>query len=72
MDMLVKEDFCRYNDDYESVWWPRLRKFHVYTDAKREHKRSKFIRILHSVKDYIVYDICKDWLFDFGPLSRSE
>lgn len=70
MDTLVKEDFCRYNDDYESVWWPRLRKFRVYTDAKREHKRSKLIRVLHSVKDYIVYDICKDWLFDFAPYGN--
>lgn len=67
MDTLVKEDFCRYKYEYESVWWPRLRKFRVYTDAKRKHKRSKFVRVLDSVKDYIVYDICKDWLFDFSP-----
>ncbi len=70
MDTLVKEDFDKFDDSYESIWWPRLRKFHVYTDAKRDHKRSKFIRVLASVKDYIVYDICKDWLFDFSPYGN--
>ncbi len=72
MVTLVKEDFSRYNDDYESIWWPRLNRFCIYTDNKREHKRSKFIRILASVKDYIVYDICKDWLFNFKPFGSWD
>ena len=72
MEALEKEDFCNYSENYESVWWPHLRKFRVYTDAKRKHKRSKFIRVLHSVKDYVVYDICKNWLFNFDAFGSWD
>ena len=73
--VLSKEDFCHYNVYYQSIWWPRCNPFYFYrkSDFTYDHEPWWFkwhilnwcIRCFWSIVDYIVTEVCANWLFDF-------
>lgn len=80
--VLSKEDFCHYNIYYKNIWWPRCNPFYFYqkSDFTYGHEPWWFkyrclnwcVRCFWSIVDYIVTEVCANWLFDFKPYGAWD